>query len=122
MVKTVSAAHYKDIDWLTTKMIRTDLIEMMYPAGAEHDRQMKQQIDKEGYNAYNWPGDPDRNLRVHRHHARSGLLALCHERLLTPSPLRIADCGLRIERHRQSQAAIRVSLGFESASHDPHSS
>ncbi len=46
---------YKDIDWLTTKMIKTDLIDMMHPPGAERDRQLKDQIDKEGYDAYNWP-------------------------------------------------------------------
>ena len=54
LVKT-ALPHYKDLDWLTTKVIKTDLIDMMYPSGAERDRQLDAQIDKEGYNAYNWP-------------------------------------------------------------------
>jgi ABC-type transport system involved in multi-copper enzyme maturation permease subunit len=54
LVKT-ALPRYKDLDWLTTKLIKTNLVEMMYPAGAERDRQLKEQIDKEGYDAYNWP-------------------------------------------------------------------
>lgn len=54
LVKTV-LPRYKDLDWLTTKMIKTDLIDTMYPPGPERQRQITAEIDKGGYDAYNWP-------------------------------------------------------------------
>jgi ABC-type transport system involved in multi-copper enzyme maturation permease subunit len=43
---------YKDIDWLTTRMIRTELIDKMYPEGAAREKNLKSL--EEGYGRYDW--------------------------------------------------------------------
>jgi hypothetical protein len=43
---------YKDIDWLTTRSIRTELNDTMYPSGPVREKNVKNLEDK--YGAYDW--------------------------------------------------------------------
>jgi hypothetical protein len=45
--------HYKDIDWLTSKMIESDIVTNVKPAGDDRDKAMKE-LDKQ-YGSYSWP-------------------------------------------------------------------